>query len=168
MLRRAYTRKVSFCSQQGITTCLPFSFFQRATRVFRVNFFFLGREIQPPRHHIQPITAFPLVLLPRAKRIHLCVTCRACLDVRSNVYMTRNVGLQMEPAAISLKHEYSNSLAVGIRLGNAINWISQFADPVNSEIGPFGKRKKERERSKGYTRYRLDEIVFSNRVITES
>lgn len=58
------------------------------------------------------MTAVLFVFLPRAKRIHLCVTCRAYLDVRFNVYMTRNVGLQMEPAAISLKHEYSNSFAV--------------------------------------------------------
>lgn len=67
------------------------------------------------------MTAIFLISLSRIKQVHLCVTCRACLDVRLNVYMTRNEGLQMEPAAISLKHEYSNSLALRIHRWHAIN-----------------------------------------------
>jgi len=52
---------------------------------------------------------FPCLFFQYAKQVHLCVTCRACLDVRLNVYMTR-IGLQIDLATISLKHEYSNSL----------------------------------------------------------
>lgn len=62
-----------------------------------------------------PMIAVLLIFLPCTKRIHLCVTCRACLDVRLNIYMTRNIGLRMEPTAIFLKHEFSNSSAPEIR-----------------------------------------------------
>lgn len=76
---------------------------------------------------------FPCLFFLYAKQVHLCVTCRTCLDVRFNVYMTRT-GLQIELAAISLKHEYSISLNPEIYWKHAINCAGQLANILRSWI----------------------------------
>lgn len=92
------------------------------------------------------MTVIFLVLLPRAKRIYLCVTCRACLDVRLNVYMTRNVGLQMEPAAISLEHEHSNSLALASNNGGTLLIeTGQLANRARTQKLDLVSRKRARK-----------------------